>query len=151
MKKLRIYLDTSVVSHLKHDDTPDKMNDTVKLWRQFKNGLYEAMISDVTLDELAAAPESKAEELLGALQEINYTVLEQSPAVQTLAHEYIDSGALRQKSIDDCVHLAFATIYECDCITSWNFKHIVNLKTMTEVNLVNVKTDIKKSKLFLQR
>jgi hypothetical protein len=32
MKKLRIYLDTSVVSHLKHEDTPDKMNDTVELW-----------------------------------------------------------------------------------------------------------------------
>lgn len=43
MKKLKIYLDTSVVSHLKHEDTPDKMNDTVKLWRQFKNGLYEAV------------------------------------------------------------------------------------------------------------
>jgi hypothetical protein len=72
------------------------------------------MISDVTLDELAAAPESKAEELLGALQEINYTVLKRNPAVQTLAHEYINSGVLRQKSIDDCVHIAFATIYECD-------------------------------------
>jgi hypothetical protein len=31
MRKLKIYLDTSVISHLFADDTPDKMADTIKL------------------------------------------------------------------------------------------------------------------------
>lgn len=32
VKKLKIYLDTSVISHLFADDTPDKMEDTSRFW-----------------------------------------------------------------------------------------------------------------------
>ena len=32
-----------------------------------------------------------------------------------------------QKSFDDCQHIGVAIINECDCIISWNFKHIVNV------------------------
>jgi len=32
MKKLKIYLDTSVISHLLADDVPEKMDITKKLW-----------------------------------------------------------------------------------------------------------------------
>lgn len=38
MKKLKIYLDTSVISHLKQDDAPDKTQDTLKLWEDIKQG-----------------------------------------------------------------------------------------------------------------
>ena len=29
-----------------------------------------------------------------------------------------------------CQHIAAAVINNCDCIISWNFKHIVNIKTI---------------------
>jgi|GEM_PF-5162530 len=32
MRKLRLYLDTSVISHLFADDTPEKMQHTKRLW-----------------------------------------------------------------------------------------------------------------------
>lgn len=32
MEKLKIYLDTSVISHLMQEDVPEKMADTLKLW-----------------------------------------------------------------------------------------------------------------------
>ncbi len=38
MKKLRIYLDTSVISHLFAEDTPEKMEDTEVLWSKIING-----------------------------------------------------------------------------------------------------------------
>lgn len=34
MKKLKIYLDTSVISHLQADDVPEKMTITNDLWTQ---------------------------------------------------------------------------------------------------------------------
>ena len=30
---------------------------------------------------------------------------------------------------DDAFHIAFATVYECDYLMSWNLKHINNRKT----------------------
>jgi len=37
MKKTRIYLDTSVISHLDANDTPEKMGDTLRLWEKIKS------------------------------------------------------------------------------------------------------------------
>jgi hypothetical protein len=36
---------------------------------------------------------------------------------------------LKQKSLSDCWHIANAIVSGCDAIVSWNFKHIVNMKT----------------------
>jgi hypothetical protein len=34
LRKLKLYLDTSTISHLFADDTPDKMADTNNLWEE---------------------------------------------------------------------------------------------------------------------
>lgn len=53
MRKLKIYLDTSVISHLDAPDTPEKMADTLKLWEGIKRGEYEVYVSYMTIDEFA--------------------------------------------------------------------------------------------------
>ena len=53
-----------------------------------------------------------------------------------IASRFVDLGILRQKSFDDCQHISAAIISGCDVIVSWNFKHIVNLKTMNGVKAV---------------
>jgi hypothetical protein len=47
-------------------------------------------------------------------------------------------GILKEKAFDDCQHIAAAIIRGCGCdtIVSWNFKHIVNLKTIARVKAV---------------
>jgi hypothetical protein len=37
MRKLKVYLDTSVISHLLQKDVPEKMADTRQLWEMFKD------------------------------------------------------------------------------------------------------------------
>lgn len=48
-KKLKIYLDTSVISHLSASDAPEKMIDTVKLWEDVVNDVYDILISDIAM------------------------------------------------------------------------------------------------------
>lgn len=43
--KLRVYLDTSVVSHLLQEDVPEKMADTRQLWEMFRTEKYELIIN----------------------------------------------------------------------------------------------------------
>ena len=45
-------------------------------------------------------------------------------------------GILKEKSYDDCQHIASAVIAECDCIASWIFKHLVNIKTIRGVRAI---------------
>ena len=57
--------------------------------------------------------------------------------VKALANEYIVKGVLTEKSRADCLHIAFAVFYDCDIIVSWNFKHLVNFRTINKVKIVN--------------
>lgn len=45
MYKKRIYLDTSVISYLYENDSPEKMRITLNLWDLFKRELYDIYIS----------------------------------------------------------------------------------------------------------
>ncbi len=38
MRKLKVYLDTSVISHLLQEDVPEKMADTRQLWECLRMG-----------------------------------------------------------------------------------------------------------------
>jgi predicted nucleic acid-binding protein len=139
MKKLKIYLDTSVISHLQHEDVPEKMRDTLLLWEELKTGKYEVVISDVVLQEIENCHEPKQTDLLNYLDEIEYEILHKNFEVDNLAKDYIKNGVLNQKSITDCLHIAFAVVSECDVIVSWNFKHMVRFKIIQGVRAVNVK------------
>ena len=137
MRKLKLYLDTSVISHLFADDVPDKMEDTKVLWNDFANGKFEIYISQVVIDEIERCPEPKQGMMLAKLREIRFQILPETDEVITLADEYVKGGVLRRKSIADCRHIAHAVVNHCDAIVSWNFEHLVNFKTINKVKVVN--------------
>ena len=136
MEKLKVYLDTSVISHLMQEDVPEKMADTLKLWDMFRNGKYDVYLSTVTLEEVSDCPEPKRSQMYNYLEQINYTPIEITDDMSDIAQQIIDMGILTKKSYDDCQHIAAAVIYGCDCIISWNFKHIVNIKTIRGVRAI---------------
>lgn len=137
MKKLKIYLDTSVISHLDAKDTPDKMADTLELWEEIRNRMYETCVSDVTIEEIEKASDIKKATLYNFLGQIPFERIAESEESLTLTDQYIRFGILSTKSRDDCRHIAVATLFECDFIVSWNFKHFVNIKTIDKVCAVN--------------
>ena len=49
MRKLKVYLDTSVISHLLQEDVPEKMADTKQLWEMFKDGKYDVFSSALNI------------------------------------------------------------------------------------------------------
>jgi predicted nucleic acid-binding protein len=137
MKRLRIYLDTSVISHLDSPDVPDRQEDTHKLWEDIRAGSYEAFISPVVIQELSDCLEPKRSVLARQLRLIPHTILQEVDEVLNLATKYLETGILREKSFDDCQHIAYASVYNCDMVVSWNFKHMVNYKTITGVKGAN--------------
>lgn len=137
MRKNKLYLDTSVISHLYQQDAPEKMADTLLLWKDISDGLYDVYLSDTTLQEISACKSEKFEILLGYLAQIEYTIISETDEIDSVAQMIIDMGILRQKSFDDCVHIASAVVTSCDYIVSWNFKHMVNVKTINGVRAIS--------------
>ncbi len=136
MRKIKVYLDTSVISYLQQEDSPERMKDTLALWEQFESGKFDIYLSQVTLDEVGECREPKRTLLFKYLSRINYTKLEITTETIKLANQIIKMGILTPKSFDDCQHIATAVVYGCDCIISWNFKHIVNIKTIRGVRAI---------------
>lgn len=74
--------------------------------------------------------------MLNQLNEIDFTILEVNEGTVRLAEKFIDFGVLKKKSFEDCQHIAAAILSNCDIIVSWNFKHIVNVKTIRGIKVV---------------
>lgn len=135
-KKLKVYLDTSVISYLQQEDSPEKMKDTLSFWNKVINNEFEVYISQITLNEVEQCYEPKRSALYEYLSGIEYKVIKISEEIITLAESIIEKGILKRKSFDDCQHISAAITSGCDCIVSWNFKHIVNIKTIKGVREV---------------
>lgn len=134
--KIKVYLDTSVISYLDQQDAPVEMAQTREVWEKIKSGKYDVYISDVVLRELNECKEDKRNILLNYLKEIKFQTVEITDKTMKLAEKFIDLGVLKKKSFDDCQHIAAAIVSDCDIIISWNFKHIVNVKTIRGVKVV---------------
>lgn len=136
MRKIKLYLDTSVVSHLRANDTPEKMRDTLRLWDDIKLGKYDVYISDVTLGEIMDCGQPKQDIMLTYLQQISYKVASLSEESAKIAAKIVELGILKGKNRDDCRHIGAAIASSCDYIVSWNFKHMVNIKTVRGVRAI---------------
>ena len=136
MKKLKVYLDTSVIGYLVNNNTPEKTTDTFKLWEEIKKGKYDIFISEIFLTEVSESPNEIKEKLLNHLREIKYTLINIDNQIENVAEKFIELKILNPKSYDDCQHIACAIISNCDVIVSWNFKHIVNHKTIKGVKAI---------------
>ncbi|GMO43867.1 MAG: hypothetical protein Pg6C_05750 [Treponemataceae bacterium] len=136
MKKLKLYLDTSVISYLDQKDSPEKMAETRLFWEKIKTGEFDVVISDVVNEEIENCDEQKREVLFDYLAQIRYDVVIVDSHAIAIAKQFIDFHVLKQNSFDDCRHIAAAITSGCDAIVSWNFKHIVNHKTMAGVKAV---------------
>jgi predicted nucleic acid-binding protein len=134
MRKLRIYIDTSVIGGYFDDEFSI---DTRLLFDEIQKGLYKLVISDLTEKELVNAPET-VRTLLKDLG-VDFDLVKVTQESIDLATEYVKEKVVGQTSIDDCIHIATATINKVDLLISWNFKHIVNVQRIRGYNSINIK------------
>ena len=134
--KLKIYLDTSVPNAYLDNKNPIRQEVTKGFWAKLDQ--YKVFISDVVVEEIeATGDEDKKIHLLDLIKEFEKLSSEEEE-IETLTEEYIKREIIPLKHIEDAVHIAIATVYSLDVLVSWNFEHIVKLKTKREVNVVNV-------------
>jgi len=137
VKTLKLYFDTSVFGFTIANDAPKEREVTLKLFEEIKKGKYEVFISEVVLREINRAPEGKAVKLRDQIKRINPEELTLGYDSQLLAKEYMKRNIIPAKYEDDAFHIAIASVNNLDVIVSWNFKHIVKLKTKREVAGIN--------------
>ena len=134
--KQRVYIDTSVIGGC---FDPEFEEWSKRLFDDFRNGKRIAVVSDVTIDELADAPK-KVQDNFTTIPEKSFEIITTDPDSKNLANRYITEKAVSSKFYEDALHIAIATVHQVNVLASWNFKHIVNLDRIRMYNSVNLKS-----------
>ena len=135
MKIPRLYIDTSVFGGV-HDT--EFQYETNLLFEMVKNGEIICVYSDLCELELENAPLKVREHFL-QIEKSTTEFVEITEEISQLAEQYVEEKVVGETSIDDCRHIACATINKVDFLVSWNFKHIVNVFRIRGYNAVNLK------------
>ena len=134
MPTVRVYVDTSVFGGTQDEEFSESSR---RFFQRVHDGEFSVLISQVSLDELALAPEA-VKAVLGNLSEQQVQRIAITDEIKVLADAYFAAGALGKTNADDALHVAAATVARADVIVSWNFKHIVNFQRIRRVNGVNL-------------
>ncbi|OGR50903.1 MAG: hypothetical protein A3I11_06235 [Elusimicrobia bacterium RIFCSPLOWO2_02_FULL_39_32] len=138
MKKLKLYFDTSVLNFAIATDVPNEKDATLKLFKEIEEGKYEVFVSSVVIDEIGRAPEIIAIKLKEVLMKLNAVKLLVNEDSVELANKYVENRVIPPRYKDDALHIAVATVNDLDMIVSWNFSHMVKVKTKREVRGINL-------------
>lgn len=132
--KLRIYLDTSVVSAYVDDRSPERKQATAEFWNRLRD--YEVAVSELTVTEIQATGDPRIREQMTELIR-PFSILPIEEEARRLAQEYVHRGVFSPGTIEDAIHVAVAVVSRQDMLVSWNFRHLVNRRRRALINEVN--------------
>lgn len=147
MKKLRVYVDTSVVGGYFDIEFEEWSKALVN---DFRAGRYQAVVSNVVAREIAAAPDF-VRELYAEMLSWPAEIVSVDEEALSLLAQYKAHGVLSNKFLEDMLHIALATIADVDVLVSWNFKHIVRLDKIRLFNAVNLEQGYKPLTIYSPR
>ena len=131
----KFYLDTSVFGGIYDSEFEEE---TTLLFEKISLGQVKCIYSNLTEKELSNAPEPVKIFFNNMKAETKEKVLVTPEALQ-LAQSYVQEKVVGETSLDDCIHIALATLNKVDILVSWNFKHIVNVYRIRGYNSINLR------------
>lgn len=130
-RKTTLYLDTSSPNALFQE--PEERKETTSRFFSEVLPRYELFISELTLAEIRATPDSGLKkqliELVGQFQ-----VLSVSPDAEALSREYLKYLKIPEA---DAIHIAIVSVEGIDYLVTWNMRHIARERTRRIVDNVN--------------
>jgi predicted nucleic acid-binding protein len=134
-----IYVETSIPSfyfetRLTVPENQARRNWTRKWWEEALN-IDTLVTSQAVIAELTDTPEPKRSDCLGLLRDI--PLLELDNEIEALVRTYIENKVMPADVTGDALHLALATLHECDILVSWNCRHIANVNKFEHVRKIN--------------
>ncbi len=131
-RKLRVYLENSLISMYHQDDNPYLRDVTRRFWTELLPD-FAPFVSQAVLAEIRATRRAELREALENLA-AEFEVLEVAEEAVRLSDVYLSSRRLPRL---DAVHLAVATVEEIDYLITWNLRHLYRRGTQEMILEVN--------------
>jgi len=138
MRKLDVYVETSVWSHALADDAPEARRATLDFFAAAGEESYQLFVSEVVLEEISRAAGELAHQMEELVDRYHPVLLEFDEEAARLADEYVEHGAVPPSKRDDARHVAVAVTNEMDALVSWNYRHLVSVRRRERFHQVSV-------------
>lgn len=135
-RRYTLYLDTSVPNAYFDEKNLFRQEITRQFWLKLKE--CQIHISDLVIKEIKATGNKNLRKKLLELVKDFELLSVKGDEIRLLAERYVSERIIPIRHIEDAFHIAVTTINSLDILVSWNFEHIVKLKTKRQVNAVNV-------------
>ncbi|MBN2547263.1 MAG: PIN domain-containing protein [Spirochaetes bacterium] len=113
MKKLKIYLDTSVIGGSFDDEFSEY---SINLIENIKKDMIFGVISEITIRELENAPDFAKNDFKKYINKLE--IVDVTDEIKELAENYIKDKVISRNYYEDALHIACATIYQVDVLVS---------------------------------
>ncbi|OHD19560.1 MAG: hypothetical protein A2086_14425 [Spirochaetes bacterium GWD1_27_9] len=139
MRKKKIYLDTSVISFIFADDSPDFKDITIDFFEHYSKD-YELYISEIVILEINKNTSNDLKKaMLDTLKKYDIKELLYNEEIEIIAKTYLVNKIIPENKEEDALHVAYTTYYQIDILLSWNFRHLANIKKEEKIIIENMK------------
>jgi hypothetical protein len=142
-RHLRVYLDTSIFGGVFDAEFARASG---RLFDRIGQGVFDPVISVIVAEEITDAPPRVQQLYRRVARTAELWPVDE--AVLSLRDAYLEAGIITEQWSADALHVAIATVAECEMIVSWNFKHIVNFRRIPLYNAVNEKMGYRRIGIF---
>lgn len=138
MPKPRVYVETTIPNFyhdLRTDDAVVIRRELTREWWASAYERYELLTGAPVLGELLNGTSGLVRrriELVSGLP-----LLIPDAAVSEVVDLYIRNKLMPAKPPEDAIHLALASIHQCDFIVTWNCKHLANPNKLKHLERIN--------------
>ena len=136
--KPKVYLETSFVSYLSgrlsEDLTTLQRQLSSQRWWEYERHKFDLVVSQTVHEECARGDEQAVQGRSAILQET--TLLPLTGEILEVAKRLVAPGPFPRKAEADALHVAAATVYGCEFLLTWNFKHINNAQMKRDASRI---------------
>ena len=133
-RRLKIYLENSLISMYFQDDAPYLRDLTRQFWKETLPH-FEAYVSDIVLAEIRAIEDNNLRKGLEMLIR-KFEIIEITENVLELSNIYL---SYRRLPRGDALHLAAASTGRMESLVTWNLRHLYKRGTQEMIREVNTK------------
>jgi len=133
-----IYVETSIPSFYFETRPTSQMQarrEWTREWWEIATLRDNLVTSLGVIHELNFTPEPKRSECLTLLDHL--PLLDITEDADNLIEAYISNKVMPADAVGDALHLALATIHQCDILVSWNCRHIANANKTPHIRKIN--------------
>jgi hypothetical protein len=134
----KVYVETTIFSYLAARPSSQPITAgrqaITSQWWQAERSKYTLVVSELVESECSSGDPSSAKRRQAFLTEVSLFPIDQR--ILELGKKLIVPGAIPQKAGPDALHIAAASVEECEFLLTWNFRHIANATIRRQIERI---------------